>query len=72
MDGFCNTPLVLRSARLLYTGASAALSKREFKNLTFKRLPQFKVEDMTDISPRNIAMAVVHVPHMLFFCSHLT
>jgi hypothetical protein len=66
MDGFCNTPLVLRSARLLYTGASAALSKREFKNLAFKRPPQFKVEDMTEISPRNIAMAVVHVLRMSF------
>jgi hypothetical protein len=61
MGGFCCGGAIVRAARLLYTGPSSCVSRAAPKDFHFTRPPQFKVEGMTEITPRNIAMAVTHV-----------
>jgi hypothetical protein len=61
MEGFCCGGAIVRAVRLLYTGPSSSVSKAAVKDFHFTRPPQFKVEGMTEITPRNIAMAVTHV-----------
>jgi hypothetical protein len=61
MEGFYCGGSIVCAGRLLYTGPSLLVSKAAVKNFHFTRPPQFKVKDMTKITPCNIAMAVTHV-----------
>jgi hypothetical protein len=61
MEGFCCAGSIVHAGRLLYTGSSLLVSKVAVKDFHFTWLPQFKVKDMTEITPHNIAMAGTHV-----------